>query len=110
FAHAERAQACRGEGDLHDVVVSLAHAILIEVTNADGRQTPQPLPGGAHVADAQHHVAGALERVEGAPDDRLDIGDVDLEAYGGVQAHISATQRRSSSSLLTGLSWPLRRR
>src|SRR5882757_1162530 len=107
----ERLQTGCRESDLDDFIARLLCAIgTVQIAKAGRRETAQPLPRGARVIDAQQHVASALERVETGPHQRLDVVDVDLRPYRGLCAHISATQRRISWSLIVVFSKPLRMR
>ena len=66
-------------------------------------------PRGRRVDDPEEEIGRARQRAEAGVGEGLNVGAVDVAAEHG-RPQISASQRRISSSLISGFSNPLRMR
>ena len=111
FLDAESPQSCGGEGNLCRFGDLRGNSVRREIRQRSRPEPAEPGPRRARVGDAQQQIARAGQRAEGGFRDRLNVGAVDVPSrHASKPGHISASQRRISSSLIVAFSKPLRMR
>ena len=104
FVDVERQQTRGSESDLIrfvDVVFVITPFLLDRSVEPGRSKAAQPLPRRVRLANAQQHVTRGCERVESGFGDRLDVVWCRCRVASlFCRRHISASQRRISSSLM----------